>query len=450
MTKTKSNEAILRAVSSSASEKVKVAVTDIDGILRGKYINKQKFVSSLTSGFGFCGVIFGWDCQDACYDNSKIAGWHNGYPDVTANIDLSTYREIPWDDDTPFFLADFEIDVCPRHVLKKIIAKADSLGYSAYFGAEFEWFNFHEDSHSLAEKNFTNPEPITPGMFGYSILRQSQNQPFFAALMDEMGLFNIPIEGLHTETGPGVLEAAILYGDTLEAADRAVLFKSSAKEIGQRFGIMPSFMAKWNEKLPGCSGHLHQSLWNKGKTKNLFDDEKSEHRMSALFRQYVAGQLQLLPELLVLFAPTINSYKRLVEGFWAPTSATWGVDNRTTALRVIVGGAKSTRLETRVPGSDINPYLAIAAALGAGLYGIENSLELKQSRVVGNAYEDKSAKKFPRNLYEATCAFHGSKAARSIFGDAFVDHFAASRFWEWRQFQNTVTSYERQRYFEII
>ncbi len=450
------NEAALEYIQESNVQKIKVAVTDIDGVLRGKYINKEKFFSAVQKGFGFCSVIFGWDCHDNCYDNSKVSGWHNGYPDVNAKIDLNTFRKLPWDNQTPFFLADFEdengvaLASCPRQLLKKVIKKSESLELHSYFGLEFEWFNFKETSQSLQEKQFTDPVPITPGMFGYSITRSSVNQPYFAAIMDEMHQFRVPIEGLHTETGPGVFEAAILYADPLEAADRGVLFKSGVKEIAHRFGILPSFMARWSTKLPGCGGHLHQSLWNKDKSTNVFFDANDKNHMSDTFKHYLAGQLTLLPEILPFFAPNINSYKRLVEGFWAPTKSTWGVDNRTTAFRVIKSGPSSTRLETRAPGSDINPYLAVAAALGAGLYGVERKIPLEQAPVIGNGYLDKEARPLARNLVEATENLAKSKAAIEIFGESFVDHFVNTRLWEWRQFQQTVTTYERERYFEII
>lgn len=450
-----SHQSLVAEVLASDAERVKVAVADIDGILRGKYIHKDKFASAAKEGFGFCSVIFGWDCNDVCYDKSKIAGWHNGYPDVNAHIDLNTYRQIPWDNQTPFFLADFvdrqgnPLASCPRQLLKRIIRKGQEMGFSASFGLEFEWFNFKETSQSLQAKHFVDPEPITPGMFGYSVLRTINNQPFFAALSHELQQFRVPIEGLHTETGPGVLEAAILYSDALEAADRGVLFKSAVKEIAQRFGYLPTFMARWSNKLPGSGGHMHQSLWNK-EHRNVFHDDSDPNHMSETFKHYLAGQLTLLPEILPFFAPNVNSYKRLVEGFWAPTKSTWGVDNRTTAFRVIKGNSKSTRLETRASGSDINSYLAVAAALGAGLYGIEHKIPLDAPPVQGNAYRDKHAKPLAGNLHEATERLAKSKAAKAIFGEDFVDHFVNTRFWEWRQFQQSVTTYEHQRYFEII
>lgn len=449
-------EKVIKMVEALPYDKIKVAVVDIDGILRGKYLLKSKFLSALKSGFGFCNVVFGWDSADSCYDNVTYTGWHSGYPDALAKIDINTFRQIPWEGGQPFFLADFrnddgsDLEICPRNLLKKIIKKATTLNYNPMFGLEFEWFNFKESPQSLALKDFVNPEPITPGMFGYSFLRAGANQEYFSALMDEMLAFKIPLEGLHTETGPGVYEAAILYSGALEAGDRGALFKASAKQIAQKFGIMPSFIAKWNSKLPGCSGHNHQSLWDKKMEHNLFFEEKDPARMSPLFKSYLAGQLKCLSEFLPFFAPTVNSYKRLVDGFWAPTKVTWGVENRTTAFRVIPGSASSTRLETRVPGSDINPYLSVAACLASGLYGIEKNLPLKMNPTQGSAYLDPLAERLPRNLQEATLRLADSKIANEVFGEKFVSHFVATRQWEWKQFQDSVTNWELQRYFEII
>jgi glutamine synthetase len=444
---------VLDELKKTQSQRVKVAITDIDGVLRGKYLHEEKFLSAAKSGFGFCNVVFGWDSADVCYDNAKYTGWHSGYPDALARVDLATFRRVPWDDQVPFFLADFEdgqgkpLEVCPRSLLKRVIARAADAGYQAKVGMEFEWFNFRETPETLAEKRHQAPQPLTPGMFGYSLLRMAQNQPYFAALMKELREFGVPIEGLHTETGPGVFEAAILYGDALTAADRAVLFKSGAREIGVRFGITPSFMAKWNAALPGCSGHTHLSLWSG--EKNLFHDEKDPARMSATYRHFLAGVLEALPEILPLLAPTVNSYKRLVDGYWAPTKVTWGVDNRTVAARVIPGSEKSTRLEVRVPGSDVNPYLAVAACVAAGVRGVEKKLPLKHPAVTGSAYHT-DAERLPRTLEAATARMADSALARELFGDGFVDHFVRTRQWEWRQFQDAVTSWELQRYFEII
>ena len=442
---------LLSILEQSDDQRIKIAVVDIDGVLRGKILRKDKFLNVLESSSGFCDVIFGWDIVDVAYDNAKVTGWHTGYPDTNYTIDINTFRKIPWDENIPFFLGDFSQTnhpACPRSLLKKVINKAEKMGFTPIFSEEFEWFNFDETPDSLHDKGGVNPKPLTPGMFGYSVLRSSQKSDYFNDLFTLLEEYRIPLEGLHTETGPGVYEAAIQYTDVLEAADRAVLFKAAVKEIASKHGVMASFMAKWNAELPGCSGHIHQSLWKDGQ--NLFADNKDEYKMSPIFKSYIAGQLHALPEILPMFAPTINSFKRLVEGAWAPTTLTWGLDNRTTALRVLASGGSSTRLETRVPGSDVNPYLAMATALAAGLYGIENNLELSIKPTIGNGYEDKSNGTLPSDLKSATDKMKSSSLAKSLFGDDFVDHFCRTREWEHRQFAASVTDWEIKRYFEII
>lgn len=441
-------EQIIELIKNSPNPKVKVAITDIDGILRGKYIHKDKFLSSLESGFGFCNVVFGWDSADLAYEGLNFTGWHTGYPDAIANLDLGTFRNVPWDNEVPFLLGDFNLDICPRNLLKKTKAEAEKAGFKAFFGQEFEWFNFRETTEDLNARNFHEPNPLTPGMFGYSLLRMARNSDFLNELYDFMLEFNVPLEGLHTETGPGVLEAAILYGDVLESADRAVLFKAGVKEIGLRHGIMPTFMAKISEKLPGCSGHLHQSLWDE--KNNLFFNDKGNHKMSSLMESYIAGLLHCMPHVLPMYAPTINSFKRLVEGAWAPTTVTWAIDNRTTSIRALPGGSKSTRIELRVVGSDANPYLAHAASLASGLYGIKKGLKLDVKATEGNGYRDVSNGILPGNLWNATQAFKNSDVAKELFGETFVNHFSATREWEWKQHAKAVTDWEYKRYFEII
>ena len=449
-------EEVIESLKNSSFKKVRLAIVDIDGVLRGKVVSLEKFFTLLEGEMGFCAVVFGWDVEDKSYDNVSVTGWHTGYPDFKAVIDSSTYRKIPWENDLPFFLADFSQDkdhgalVCPRTLLKNIRQQAFDAGFTPQFSQEFEWFNFEATQDTYEGKQSPETKPLTPGMFGYSILRSSLKSDFFNDLFDLCHQFDIPLEGLHTETGPGVYEAAIQYSDILLASDRAVLFKTSVKEIAYKHGIMATFMAKWSEDLPGNGGHVHQSIWDIELKNNLFYDPKGEWKMSSLMRQYIAGQLACLPYILPMFAPTINSYKRLVEGAWAPTTLTWGQDNRTTALRVLSGGEKSTRLETRVIGSDVNPYLAMAACLASGLYGIQNKLELDIPATLGNGYEDYSNGTIPTSLKEATDAMKNSPISKSLFGDAFVDHFCKTREWECREFASKVTDWERKRYFEII
>lgn len=447
---------ILGQVRKHPSGKVKIAFTDIDGVLRGKYVSAEKFISIAEKGTSFCDVIFGWDIADVLYDKQGITGWNTGYPDSPASVDLNTFRTIPWENDLPFFLGEINTSegkpspVCPRQLLKRISADTVKAGFKPVFSQEFEWFVFDETPESAHLKQFRDLKPFTPGMFGYSILRSTLKNPFFGDLFDLLKKFNVPLEGLHTETGPGSFEAAITYSGLPEAADRAVLFKSAVKEISYRHDIMSTFMAKVSENLPGCGGHVHQSLWDKAEKKNLFYDEKDKQKLSDTAKSYIAGQLHCLPHMLPMFAPTINSYKRLVEGAWAPTTLTWGIDNRTTALRVLNGSSSSCRLETRVVGADVNPYLAMSACLAAGLYGIRNKIKLTVPATNGNGYLNDSNGRIPQNLKDATEKMKGSPVARELFGDTFVDHFALSREWEWRQHLKTVTEWEYKRYFEII
>ena len=451
------NHPALEAIRQSGANKVKVAVSDIDGVLRGKYLHRDKFLSAAepypAGGFGFCDVVLGWDMLDACYDNTAVTGWKHGFPDALARLDLSTARKVPWDDNVDFFLGEFvNADgtphaVCPRQTLKRVLKRAEKMGFSVLTGMEFEWFNFLETPQSWAAKKGVGPEQLTPGMFGYSLLRMNQNRDFLSAIMDEMLAFDVPIEGLHTETGPGVYEVAIGFSEALAQADRAILFKTGAKEIAARFGIMPSFMAKPSQHLPGCSGHIHQSL-SDGKN-NVFFDAKSSRKMSKLFESYVAGQVACMMDFGPMIWPTINSYKRLVDGFWAPVKPTWGMDNRTASFRVIAGSPKATRLETRCPGADVNPYLAMAAVIAAGLDGVEKGLKLGEPISGTNGGAEHIARA-PRTLIETTRIFEKSAIARDWLGDAFVDHFAATRDWEWRQWLDGVTDWELKRYFEII
>lgn len=450
---------ILQHLETSPHATVKVAGCDIDGILRGKYLAKEKVPGALERGFGFCDVVFGWDSADVLYDNAQVTGWHTGYPDALVRLDPATFRTIPWEEGKPFLLGDFATPqgaphpACPRNLLKRVIGEARGLGFEPHAACEFEYFLFEETPHSLHEKNFRDPKPLSPGMFGYSILRASARSPLLHQIVDAMKAFRCPIEGIHTETGPGVFETALQHAPALEAADRAILFKTGMKELAYRHGTVATFMAKWNDKLPGCSGHLHMSLWSKETTTNLFADGNGGDGMSDTFRHFVAGVLATLPDLMACYAPTVNSYKRSVPGVWSPVNVSWGHENRTTALRTIAGGPPAaTRVEQRVTGADINPYVAMAATLAAGLYGIRKRLPLAQKPVDGDAYalSQAEAPLLPRTLADAAARMKGSAVAREILGEAFVDHYVRTREWEVREWRKAVTDWERRRYFEII
>jgi glutamine synthetase len=432
---------------------VKVGVFDNDGVLRGKYIDRDKFFAALDKGLGFCDVVLGWDSNDQQYDNVSFTGWHTAFPDAQVRLLPQSCRALPLEGDMLLFLGEFSgtaEQVCPRAVLRRVLQRAAGMGYGALAAAEFEFFLFNETPDSVRDKGYRGLKNLTPGYFGYSILRTGVHVELYQALLQLGADMRMPIEGLHTETGPGVIEAALHYTEALEAADRAALFKTFVKVLAQRRGLMATFMAKWSQKLPGQSGHLHLSLV-RGDGAAVFYDDGRPQAISDELRWFVGGQQALMPELLAMVASTVNSYSRLVPGYWAPTAATWGVENRTCALRVIQGGPNSQRVEYRIAAADINPYLAIAAAIGSGLWGIEHRIEPDEP-LTGNAYERSlpAKRQLPRTLGDAAHRFARSRAAQQLFGAPFVAHFAASREWEEREFRRAVTDWELARYFEII
>jgi glutamine synthetase len=446
-------EDVRKMIASRNPEHVKVGVFDIDGVMRGKYMSRAKFLSALKKGFGFCDVVLGWDMQDQLYDNVTYTGWHTGYPDAPVRILPDSVREIPFEDNALFFLGEFGEPadaVCPRSVLRRVIDRARSMGFEVWAGFEYEFFVFEENAHSIREKRYHDLKPLAPGFFGYSVLRNSVHSDFYRELLHICERMDFALEGLHEETGPGVLEAAIAVDSALAAADKAALFKTFTKIVAQRSGLLATFMAKWSPDWPGQSGHIHMSLTD-ADGNPMFHAPDAPQAMSDTMRHFVAGQQRLMPELLAMVAPTINSFTRLIPGFWAPTQASWGIDNRTCALRVVPGGADSQRVEYRVAAADANPYVVLAAALASGLWGIENRVALGDP-TMGNAYDKEFGEElvFPATLWEAAQRLKRSEVARDWFGDAFVDHYAATREWEEREFRKHITDWELDRYFEII
>jgi glutamine synthetase len=434
-------------------ERVKIGGFDLDGILRGKYVSLDKLASALEKGFGFCDVIFGWDVADALYDNVTVTGWHTGYPDTLALLDPDTLRTVPWEPGVAAMLCDFHVSAqqshpaCPRSLLKRIIKHTTELGFEPRVGVEYEFFLFRETRDTIHQKAFKELTPLDQGMFGYSWMRTGQDANLMQDIWQSCQAFGIELEGLHTETGPGVYEAAIRYNSALEAADQAALFKTTLRQVAHRHGLTATFMAKCDANLPGASGHLHQSLWRGDK--NAFFDGRRKHGMSDIMRSYIAGQLQVMRAWTCLYSPTVNSYKRYVPGLWAPLVASWGVENRTCAVRVVSPGDESAlHVEYRQTAADLNPYVAIAASLGAGLWGIEQQLRLSPETVGDPGHGGEGA--LPTSLREAVDLLAKNRLAREILGQAFVEHYVATRDWEARQFERAVTDWERQRYFETV
>jgi len=461
--------------------KVKVAGIDVDGVLRGKFMSKEKFLSAASSdGFGFCSVIFGWDIHDAVYSRELlISNKANGYRDIIASIDLSTYRRIPWENDVPFFLVSFfdpdtkqPLSVDPRGILKIATERAATTGRECYAGVEYEYFNFKETAETLAQKNFANLQPLTSGMHGYSLLRTQLNSEYFHDLFDQSARFGVDIEGHHTETGPGVLETALAYTTALRMADNAILFKYLAKSVGMKRGVVPSFMAKPWGNLPGCSGHVHVSLRDTN-GKNSFAVANSELKtgrsdaayedtkfMSQEGEWFLAGILEGISDVMPMLVPTINGYKRLVggEAFWAPNAVTYGYDSRAASIRIISPPAvppAATRLEIRVPGADMNPYFALSAIFLLGLRGIDKKTRLPCPPMSYFTSEDKKNRKvklLPSSLESATQQMmRPDSIAReeAVFGNEFVEHYGGTREHEVKLWNKAVTNWEVERYLEL-
>ncbi|GAA6059842.1 hypothetical protein JCM10212_003754 [Sporobolomyces blumeae] len=463
-------------------DRVQLAGVDVDGILRGKFMQKEKFLSSLKDGFGFCSVVFGWDTHDSAYSPElKISNLSNGYRDLVAHISLDSYRRTPATADVPsfpFFLVTFfdpesgkGLHACPRATLNQVTEQLAEEGLSAYAGAEYEFFQFRETPASIYQKDFHNLEPLTKGAHGYSLLRPHVNHKYFHDLWDNCKAFGIPIEGHHTETGPGVFESALAYQPVMRMADNAVLFKWIAKTTGLQYGIMPTFMAKPYADQPGCSGHCHISLRDR-EGNNVFavkDDEVKEGRKDAKFEDtkriskeaewFLAGVLDGLPDIMPCLVPTINGYKRLVESFWAPTSVSYAYENRVASVRIIsppMADPRATRLEVRVPGADMNPYMVFSAVLALGLRGIKNKIELTRPPISTRGLKDGSAsseiklERLPKNLLAATERFMApGSLAREVLGNEFVEHYGATRLNEWNVFSQAVTDWELKRYLEL-
>ncbi|KAF8710882.1 Glutamine synthetase guanido kinase, partial [Rhizoctonia solani] len=455
--------------------KVKVAGIDVDGILRGKFMSKDKFLSAVKGdGFGFCSVIFGWDMHDLVYPNELlVSNRANGYRDILARIDLSTYRRISWEANVPFFLLSFldpethePIPVCPRGTLTKAIKSAEGFGWEPIAGVEYEYFQFKETPQTVAEKRFTNLSSLTSGMHGYSLLRTQLNQEYFHDLFDESKKFGIEIEGHHTETGPGVYETALAYTSALRMADNATLFKFVAKSVGMKRGVIPSFMAKPWANLPGCSGHIHVSLRDKN-GKNVFaisDADKAEGRTDAQSQDtrfmsqegewFLAGVLDGLVDIVPLASVMLAAYGLWGgESFWAPNAVTYGYDSRAASIRIISPPSvppSATRLEIRVPGADMQPHFALASIFRLGLRGIEKKIQLPGPPISVLQRENKAPIRLAMSLEEGTKKLLAENSiAREVLGDDFVDHYGGTRSHEVKLWNEAVTNWEVERYLEL-
>jgi glutamine synthetase len=429
---------------------VLTAFTDMQGRLFGKRIQVEFFLEEVTDhGIEGCDYLLALEMDMDPVPGYEMANWEEGYGDFAIVPDMATLRRIPWLDRTALVLCDVAdhhghpVPASPRQILIAQYERAREMGYVPMFGTELEFFLFKESYAEAHEKDYRDLSPTIPYILDYHILATTMDEEHIGAIRRGMHGAGIPVEFSKGEAWPGQHEINTRYADAVTAADRHSIFKNGVKEIAFLHGISATFMAKTSEKDIGSSCHIHSSLVDAEGDSNAFVDGEDE---TDVFRGYLGGLRAHLRELALFVAPSINSYKRYATESWAPTSISWGRDNRTCGFRV-VGHGQSHRVECRIPGADVNPYLGCAALLAAGLDGVENGTD-PGPELVGNAYEAGEAEPFPSSLREAVELWEGSDFARSAFGEDVWAHYLNYGRTEQRLFDEVVTDYERRRMFE--
>ena len=438
-------EELRQDVESGAVDTVIACFTDMQGRLMGKRLDGEFFLAEQSAGHTGegCNYLLALEMEMDPVPGYAIASWERGYGDFALVPDLTTLRRIPWHEATVMVQCDVQwhdgtpVGPSPRQVLKAQVEKARALGFEPMFGSELEFFLFRESYLEAHAKHYHDLTPSVPYILDYHILAASLDEPFLREVRTSMKAAGMIVESSKGEAWAGQHEINFRFRDALRAADDHVVYKTGIKEIANQRGYSVTFMAKPHHDWVGSSCHIHSSLWRGDE--NAFAGESEE------FKHYLAGQIACLADLAIFVAPVINSYKRFAAGSWAPTTLAWGYDNRTCGFRVVGHGA-SVRPETRIPGADANPYLAFAALLAAGLYGIEEKLELGPA-FEGNAYES-DVERFPHALRDAIARLEQSTVARTLLGDEVVDHYLNYARTEQELFDRTVTGYERERMFE--
>jgi glutamine synthetase len=433
---------------------VRIEMPDLDGVVRGKRYSAQRLEAIVAAGrAGWSQAIFAWDLEAHVYGNLRPQPWMSGhFGDVYAVPDVDTLALVPWEDATAAVIVDCvdaegrPVEVAPRAVLRRAESQLRERGLTVRAGVELEFVLLRETAESLREKRFAELQPADPGILAYSLLRSGDLLPVLDDIQQSCERAGIGVEVLHTEPGPGMVEAGLAHLPLVEAADQGTRFKLAVKQVARRHGLLATFMAAWANGLSGCGCHLHQSAWRGGDP--VFASE--DGCLTAECSGCLAGQLETMAEMGVLFNPTINSYKRCLLTSAAPRNSSWGIQNRTTAIRLIPDGA-ATRLEHRRSGADCNIYLALAGCVAGALHGLDRRLT-PPPEVKERAYEVSAsvAPPLPIALHEGIPLFRVSAAAREYLGGEFVDHFADSREWELDQFQRFVTDWELRRYLEQV
>ncbi len=443
-------EALRTEVERGEIDTVNVVFVDMQGRLMGKRFHAEFFLDSHDETHA-CNYLLTVDIDMEPVPGYKAASWSKGYGDFVLKPDMSTLRRTPWLPGTALVICDVQdhhhhdLPHSPRGLLKRQLARLDAQGWTAFMASELEFYLFDETYSSASEKHWWQLKTFTSSISDYGMLPTTMEEPFMREIRKQLAACGIKVENSKGEWGPGQEEINVRYADALTMADEHAIMKTGIKEMAHLQGKAVTFMSKYDYNLAGSSCHVHQSLWNKSEP--LFLDKNAEHGMSKLMQHYLAGLLTHAREITYFLAPYINSYKRFQVGTFAPTKAIWSHDNRTAGLRLVGEETKGIRVENRMGGADLNPHLAYAAMLAAGLSGIENELELEPA-FAGDAYHTGGIREIPKTLREAIETLKGSEMLRKAFGDEVIDHYVHTAEWEQFEYDRRITDWELKRGFE--
>ncbi len=443
-----------KKVGAGEIDTILVGGVDMQGRLIGKRFLAKFFVESAYGETHGCNYLLADDIDMEPVPGYKAASWSKGYGDFVMKPDLSTIRLTPWLEKTALVLCDIQdhhthqdLPHSPRGILKKQLARLTERGYLAYFASELEFYLFDETYATARAKHWQGLDTASPYIEDYLIGLTSKEEGVMRRMRNEMEAAGIPIENSKGEWGPGQEEINVRYAEALDMADRHVVLKDGAKHIAHSEGKAITFMAKYDYGLAGSSSHIHNSLWSADGKKSLFFDPKAEYTMTPLMRSWVAGQLKYARDFTWFLCPYINSYKRFQAGTFAPTKTAWSLDNRTAGFRLCGEGTKGIRIECRIGGADLNPYLAFAALIAAGLAGIDEKLELSKP-FEGDAYQAARLTEIPKTLREAIDAMAKSKMLKAALGEEVIEHYLHTARWEQMEYDRRITDWELHRGFE--
>ncbi len=441
-----------KAADAGEIDTVLVCCVDMQGRLMGKRFHVTNFLESAHEETHCCNYMLATDLEMATPDGYATTSWQAGYGDYVMKPDLSTMRRMPWLEGTAMVLCDLldhhthePVPQSPRQILKVQRERLKALGYEAMMATELEFFLFEQSYRDLARSGYRDLEPVSAYNEDYHILQTTKEEAIMRPIRNHLVAAGVPVENSKGEAETGQEELNIRYSEALDCADNHTIAKHAVKEIAWMNGKAATFLPKWDAKKVGSSSHVHMSLWADGKP--AFYDKDGEHGMSPLMRHFMAGLIAYASDYTVFLAPYVNSYKRFMKGTFAPTRLVWSVDNRTAGFRLCGEGTKSVRVECRIGGSDVNPFLGLAVLLAAGIAGIEEKLELAEP-TRGDIYQNENARHIPSTLREATETLRGSKMLRAALGDAVVDHYVRCAEWEQEEFDKAVTDWELKRGFE--